>query len=95
MSAKRCPTARFRIGRIVATPNALSVITQAEILTAITRHQAGDWGDVPPKDQNANEQALLNGKRVVSSFRSTKGLKFWVITEADRSSTTILLPEDY
>ena len=87
--------AKFRLGHIVATPNALSTLTQEEILTAIQRHQAGDWGDVSEADRQGNEVALKDDFRLWSVYRSETGTKFWVITEADRSRTTILLPEDY
>lgn len=95
MSAPVIPIARFRLGRIVATPHALEVITQDDILGGIQRHQAGDWGEVPQEDRAANDHALVQGTRLLSAYRSVKGVKFWIITEADRSSTTVLLPEDY
>jgi hypothetical protein len=88
-------TARFRLGIIVTTPNALSQLSQEEMLRAIQRHQAGDWGDLSPHDRIANESAQSNGSRIWSVYQSTLGVKFWVITEADRSVTTILMPEDY
>jgi hypothetical protein len=87
--------AKFRLGHIVATPNALSTLTQEEILTAIQRHQAGDWGDVSEADRQANEVAIKDCSRLWSVYRTETGTKFWVITEGDRSRTTILLPEDY
>jgi hypothetical protein len=95
MSAKAIPIARFRLGRIVATPHALEVITPEDITVGIGRHQAGDWGDLDAEDRTANEEALTQGMRILSQYRSTKGVKFWIITEADRSVTTVLLPEEY
>ena len=95
MSARPLPTARFRLGRIVATPNALSHLTQDDILAGIQRHQSGDWGDVDEHDRQANDQALVEGTRLFSVYHSTTRLKFWIISEADRSVTTVLLPEDY
>lgn len=95
MSAKTIPLARFRLGRIVATPNALEHLTQDDILVGITRHQAGDWGEVGDEDRQANDCALAQGTRLLSVYLSANGLKFWIITEADRSSTSVLLPEDY
>jgi len=89
------PLARFRLGHLVATPNALSHLTQEDILRATQRHQSGDWGDLCADDRAANERALREGTRLLSVYRSTAGVKFWLITEADRSLTTILLPEDY
>jgi len=88
--------AKFRCGKIVTTPNALSRLTQQEdMLFGIQRHQAGDWGDVDEHDRQANEQALIEHTRLWSVHHAATGTKFWIITEADRSVTTILLPEDY
>jgi len=96
MSAKASTVmAKFRLGRIVATPNALAQLTQTDILTAIQRHQAGDWGEVDPHDHQENELSLQQGFRLPSVYRAASGTRFWIITEADRSVTTILLPEDY
>ena len=66
-------------------------------MSLIQRHVTGDWGDVCAEDADANEQALLTGARLLSSYRSSpvEAVKVWIITEADRSSTTILLPEEY
>jgi len=89
------PHPKFAFGRIVATPNALSKIPNEEILAALARHVRGDWGDLGKEDRDANEQALIDGGRLFSRYWSSSGIKFWVITEADRSATTILLPEDY
>ena len=89
------PVALFRLGRLVATPNALNSLTQDDILRGIQRHQAGDWGDLGENDHAANDQALAQGTRLLSAYRAANGTKFWIITEADRSITTVLLPEDY
>jgi hypothetical protein len=70
-------------------------LTQEDILIGIQRHQAGDWGDVCAEDRLANDCALVQGTRVLSVYHSAARVKFWIITEADRSSTTVLLPEDY
>jgi len=95
MSGRALPIAKFRLGRLVATPNALSCIAQEEFLVGIRRHQAGDWGEIDEHDRQANERALMHGGRLVSVYRAANGVKFWIITEADRSATTLLLPEDY
>jgi hypothetical protein len=87
--------AKFNLGRIVATPHALDRIWNEDILRAIQRHQAGDWGDVEEDDRAANNQALVEGTRILSIYHAKNGTKFWLITEADRSVTTVLLPEDY
>lgn len=62
---------------------------------ALNRYITGDWGDVPESDARANDQSVKNGDRILGSYKSADGIKFWIITEADRSYTTILLPEDY
>ena len=95
MSAKIIPVAKFRLGRIVATPNALSHLAQADILMGIQRHQAGDWGDVDAEDRAANDAALVQGTRILSVYHAANGTKFWLISESNRSSTTVLLPQDY
>jgi hypothetical protein len=66
----------------------------SSILALIKRHATGDWGDVDAEDGKANDEALKNGGRLLSAY-TVKGVKVWVITEADRSSTTLLLPQDY
>jgi len=66
-----------------------------DILLAITRHQAGDWGELSEEDRTTNDQALIQGDRILSAYRSARGVKFWVISEASREVTTVLLPEDY
>ena len=95
MSASKPPVALFRLGQIVATPNALSKLSSDDVLRGIQRHQSGDWGDVDAHDREANNYALTDGTRLFSVYHSTAGLKFWLITEADRSSTCVLMPEDY
>ena len=89
------PVAVFRLGRIVATPNALESLGPDEILLGIQRHQAGDWGNLPDEDRMANDRALAQGGRIFSAYETHNGIRFWIITEADRSVTTVLLPEDY
>ena len=95
MESTSLPLALFRIGRILSTPNALERLSESDILSGIGRHQAGDWGDVCDEDREANNQALRNGTRIFSVYHGANGVKFWIITEADRSVTTFLLPEDY
>jgi len=87
--------AKFPLGQTVITPNALAGLTQADVLTALGRHAAGDWGDVNAEDWEENDRALQQGDRLLSAHQSAAGVKFWVITEWDRSVTTVLLPEDY
>jgi hypothetical protein len=88
-------SAKFQIGQMVATPNALSKLTQDDILRGLQRHQAGDWGDMDEHDRQENELSLKNGFRLLSVYHAVNGIKFWIITEADRSATTVLMPEDY
>jgi hypothetical protein len=95
MNAKTVPVAVFRLGKIVATPNVVNQITNADILSAIQRHQAGDWGSLTDDDRAANDRALVEGTRILSAYNGANGTRFWIITEADRSVTTVLLPEDY
>jgi hypothetical protein len=95
MKADTIPVAVFRLGRIIATPNARQSITQDDILLGIQRHQAGDWGNLTDDNRAANDRALAQGGRILSAYQATNGTKYWLITEADRSRTTILLPEDY
>jgi len=95
MNTQSFPIARFRLGKIVSTPNALSQLTQDDILLAIGRHQAGDWGDVDEHDRQKNELSLKQRLRLWSVYHAANGVKFCLITEADRSHTTVLLPADY
>ncbi len=89
--------ALFPLGRLVATPGALTLIRSAgeDLLpTLLERHQSGDWGDVPPEDAHENESSVRYGFRIISSYR-VAGERLWVITERDRSATTLLLPSEY
>lgn len=86
----------FPLGQIVATQNALDVLTQSDIDIALQRHALRDWGDdLCQEDYAANNQALLDGTRILSVYKSATGDAYWIITEADRSATTVLLPSDY
>jgi len=89
------PIALFRLGRIVATASAVEHLSQEEILTGIQRHQAGDWGELDAHDRQVSDRGLVDGDRLVSVYHSATGVKFYIITEWDRSVTTVLLPEDY
>lgn len=95
MSTQNIPVAKFKLGKIVATPQALEVLDHPDILRAIVRHQSGDWGELQAEDCEANDRAVLQGTRVLSAYRSAKGVTFWLLTEADRKVTTVLLPGDY
>ena len=83
------------LGQTVITQGAIAVLANSDVLNALVRHAAGDWGDVCGEDRLANDEALRTGARLLSAYRDCDGVKFWIITEADRSVTTILLPEEY
>ena len=87
----------FPLGDLVATPGALSVLEKNGVvpMRLISRHMKGDWGDVPPDDAVANTDALRIRARLLSSYALPDGARIWIITEADRSATTLLLPEEY
>lgn len=86
----------FLLGRVVATRGAIAELTNDDIKVALGRHAVGDWGNLLDEDdRQANEQALQDGARLLSAYRSSAGVKFWIITESDRSVTTVLLPEEY
>ncbi len=91
---------RLEPGRIVATPGALEVLDEAgvEPHELLTRHLSGDWGELDAHDRRENERSLKHGFRVLSSYpvgSEADGQKLWIITEADRSSTCVLLPSEY
>jgi hypothetical protein len=89
--------AKFSPGQIVATPAALEAFRASgeSPLPFLERHLAGDWGELSPEDIHENELSLQRGWRILSCYRLSTGVKFWVITEGDRSATTFLLPEEY
>lgn len=89
--------ARFELGRTVATPGALRAVEAAndEMIQYLVRHHTGDWGDLCDEDQRANEGALQHGGRILSAYHLKDNTRIWIITEADRSVTTVLLPEEY
>ena len=92
---KLAATPRFPLGQTVATRTALAVLPSLDIAGALYRHQHGDWGEVGKADWQANERALKQGERLLSVYKTADGIKFYIITEWDRSLTTVLLPEDY
>lgn len=88
-------TQLFPLGNIVQTPGVLETIPSEDVFQTLARHQSGDWGDLGTEDTQANEYALEHQLRLLSAYHSQTGVKFWIITEADRSSTTVLLPSEY
>ena len=85
----------FLLGNVVITPNALDHLTPADIQCGLQRHKAGDWGELDEHDRQENDAALRMELRLLSAYRAASGVSFWIITEADRSSTCILMPDDY
>jgi hypothetical protein len=87
-------TARFPLGQVAITANASLRLSTEEVLSALKRHACGDWGDLCPEDAMANDSALAQGGRLFSAYGHGAD-RFWIISEADRSVTTVLLPKDY
>ena len=95
-------TPKFGFGSVVATPGAATALKESgqSPWEFLCRHLAGDWGDVDADDRAANDQALKDGSRILSSYRLKSGEKIWIITEGEddhgnRASTTVLLPDEY
>ena len=88
---------KFEPGQIVATPGALAAFEASgeEPLTFLHRHLSCDWGDLSAGDKQENELSVREGFRILSAYTLSDGTKIWIITEADRSATTFLLPEEY
>jgi hypothetical protein len=88
---------RFALGQIVSTSGALQALQKAEQEPSefLGRHVNGDWGEVPEEDKRENEFFVQHGFRILSAYTTSAGDRLWIITEADRSATTILLPDEY
>lgn len=93
---------KFTLGHLLATPGALAALEESNQspMDFISRHVSGDWGDVCPDDKQLNDQALIDGSRLLSAYKTRNGVKIWIITEATddtghRAATTILKPEEY
>ncbi len=95
MNAQNKP--RFALGQVVATPGALAAMEEAgqSPLGLLIRHQSGDWGELCEEDKTENDLSVREGFRILSAYVLTTKVKVWIITEADRSATTFLLPEEY
>ena len=89
--------AKFPLGQIVSTPGALNALAKADQDSSefLRCHACGDWGEVSQDDRRENERSLKDGCRLLSAYTLSTGTRIWIITEADRSSTCILLPEEY
>ena len=94
-AVKTASKSKFPLGIVVATPGALEAMSPDDMAQAIRAHESGEWGEVPAEDAAANERALVDGDRLLSAYKTSRGVRFWIITEADRSATTVLLPEEY
>jgi hypothetical protein len=88
---------RFSLGQIVATPGALALLEESGENPAVflSRHVRGDYGEICEEDRQLNDQAITDGSRLLSAYRTSKGERLWVITEADRSSTSLIRPDEY
>lgn len=86
---------RFKLGQLLATPGVLEAAEGDNLMEYVSRHARGDWGIVDAEDKRANDRALVEGTRLFSAYLLGDGTKVWIITEADRSATTVLLPEEY
>ena len=91
------PKPLFSLGQLVGTPGALEALAHAEQepLELLARHVSGDWGELEEEDRAENDFSVKNDLRILSAYTLESGVKVWVITEADRSATTILLPSEY
>src|ERR1017187_6312445 len=89
------PMSKFWLGKFSMTDEASRALELEDVLIALRRHHNGDWGDVCAEDREANETALTFGGRLLSVYHDRKDVKFFIITEADRNTTTVLLPADY
>jgi len=88
---------RFSLGQVVATPGALEALAASGATAGqfLSRHVCGDWGEVGAEDWQSNEDALIHGERLLSAYSLANAERLWIITEADRSVTTLLLSQEY
>ena len=86
---------RFPFGRTVITAHARAKLSDQDVNAGLERHHQGDWGELTNRDKRQNDDALAEGGRLLSAYIAANGVRFWIITEDDRSVTTVLLPEDY
>src|ERR1017187_4007715 len=93
MSATAVSAAKFQLGQIVATPNALNHLTQDDIRSGIILHQSGDWGDLDADDRKENDLALERGTRLLSAYQASNGVTFWIITEAKENRRRSCFPK--
>jgi hypothetical protein len=88
---------KFLLGQVVSTPGALDALSRAgqDAWEFLNRHAAGDWGEIGEHDRRENELSVKQGFRILSAYKLADRTRIWIITEADRSSTCVLLPEEY
>jgi len=86
---------KFPLGQMVITPNAQATLHPEDVFLSLALHAVGEWGELDDADRQTNERSLKTEGRLFSAYTDRNHIKFWIITEADRSVTTILLPEDY
>jgi len=96
-TSETAPQPRFALGQIVGTPGAIEAMEQAgqDPTELLTRHVTGDWGELDEEDRAQNDYSVKNDLRILSAYTLDNGIRVWVITEWDRSVTTILLPSEY
>ena len=94
MPAIQCPS-KFELGHLCITTNAAQAVPPNEVMQALARHAAGDWGTLDTHDRQENERALSTRGRLLSVFQASNGNPFWVITDAGWATTSVLLPDDY
>ena len=85
----------FPLGHVLITPGAHEALSAEDVARALARHAVSDWGDLVEEDEAANDRAVRTGGRLFSTYHSASDVTFWVITEADRTVTTVLLPLEY
>ena len=88
-------TETFPLGQVCATAGVAEEVSFIELMSALQRHTKGDWGELDPEDWAENELSLKEGFRLLSAYRSSQGVKFWILTKADRTATTIFLSNEY
>jgi hypothetical protein len=86
---------KFPLGQVVITRSARAILTGVDVADALASHQCGNWGTVCPEDWRLNDEAVTDGTRLLSCYSAADGTAFWIITEWDRTATTVLLPDDY
>ena len=88
-------TQKFEVGQVLITPGAYEELNLRDVAESLMRHASGDFGVVSDEDKALNEEAIETGGRILSAYRDRLDVKYWIITEADRSATTVLLPSEY